>query len=274
MDIPIEEIRKEIPHDKYGLRKWLMGSLYITPGEEFCVKKETKSLEEGYDCFNASVKVTEILQRHGIESYVCAGPDEKGLWNIHYFVMTDKGHVINGDPLYKTVGANHTPRIKLSEEEIRQDHPYIALDGYVPIRYQKLTETTYLLSRVGTVHLLPPTSVFLESVLIENKNPVQACEVTAKFNENLLYKKLYSSGINPSKSPIDELKKEFQRLVADKTIRLTGRAYDLKLRHPRLLEPRTVNVSKVKPELKEEIENDMDVLVSLTERIPFATPLT
>jgi hypothetical protein len=290
MNIPIEEIRREIPPESYGLRKWLIGKVYLTPKDELCIKRQSQSLREGYDCIDAAVKVREILKKHG-ESNIYSGFDEKGLWSEHYFVITADGSIVDSTPLYKTIGANHAARNRiLQEDSINVDVKNLQslrLDTYtcVPLRYQKLNETTKSLSRIGVkripeqdMHFLrenrlrvPLTEVILELLLLENENPTHGYKIIASFDEHSLYKKLYKS--NLSNMTMEEKSKEFRRLLAQKRVNLSGKAYDLKLKGPRNLETKETTSDKVNPIVNEEIEKDMDVLVHLIENIPFASPL-
>jgi hypothetical protein len=140
----------------------------------------------------------------------------------------------------------------------------------VPLRYQTLTESTKLLSRIGIKNLLYPTEVALYLTLIENENPTQECAITASFNESSVYDILKKSGLTPSHMSMEETMKEFKGLLSDGVVKLSGNAYDLKLHRPGFLEPTIVKANKINPTLKKEVDNDMTVMASLVEKIPFA----
>jgi len=286
MYIPIGEIKRELPPEQYGLKKWLFGDLYVTPDDEICIKKPAGSLTNGYDCFDAALKVREILQKYGIKSNVFSGVDEKGMWQTHYFVKTDNGIIVDGVDLYKTIGANHKHRKMTSEKEIGNLQSFITFkDGLIPLRYQILNEKTKILSKIGIRRFSdldaffireygwgePLTDIILDTTLIEYEIPVQALEITASFNEFSLRNRLYNLGALPLNMSMDERIKEFGWLLDNETVQLSSSAYDLKLHHSGFLEPIQISsVDKVNPILKEEIEKDMDVLIYLVEKIPNA----
>jgi len=290
MNIPVEEIRKQLPPENYGLKKLLLGKVYLSPKDEILVKRESSSLSEGYDCIDASVKVREILKKQG-KSNIYSGIDEKDLWSAHYFIITEDWHIVDGTPLYKTVGANHAARNRILQEDSISVNvkklQSLSFDNYncVPLKYQKLNETTNLLSRIGVKRIpeqdkrflienrlhVPSTDVILELILLENEKPTNGYRITASFDEHSLYKKLYRA--NPSNMTMEEKFKEFKRLLDKKKVKLSGKAYDLKLKGPRNLGIKETTPDKVNPLINEEIEKDMDVLVHLVENIPFASSL-
>jgi hypothetical protein len=290
MNIPIEDIRKEIPPEKYGLRKYLLEDLCLTSFDEIFIKKSTKSLSNGYDCFDASIKVKEILQKYRIKSDLYSGLDEKGLWNAHIFVVTDDGVKVDGTPIYKTIGADHIVLNKLSREEIKRQQIKILQPSVygdyvcVPSRYQKLDETKKLLSRVGVNRIpdrdkiflrnyrleVPPTEVILELILLDDEKPTDAYKIIASFDENSLYRELSNSGFMPSDMAMDKITEKFKQLVVDKKVKLTGKHYSLKFNGPRKLRVKETFVDEIDSSLTEEIEKDMVVLSSLVEKVPFA----
>jgi len=247
------------------------------------VKKSSTSLKDGYDCFDAALKVKEILRNHDIKSDVYIGKDEMCLWDTHYFVITDDGITVDGVPLYKTIGARHEPIIKPTKKSIEKLQSIIPLYGNVPLRYEKISETVQFLTKIGIKRVsdittilermngedVPPTKVIIDAFLIENGKPTEGYERIASFDETTI-RKLHTPSVLPTDISMDESMIEFERLLNKKIVKLSEKAYNLNLQSPRNLKAEEVNIDRVNPILIEGTKKDMEVLVHLVENIPFA----
>jgi len=291
MNIPVEEIRKEIPPEKYGLLEWLQGDLYRTHQvlpyrgrqiltERICIVKPRESFEKGYDCYEATKKLNKILNRDGIRNDIYKGPDELGIWDDHFFAMTDNG-IVDAIDLYPIFGARHFPLQKIPQNELSESkYTIVDIEDQGPLCYSKPAKNTKLLSRIGISRVsafdraymehIIPTIVTLDSFLIEHSKPVQRYEIEAIFDEFSLRKELDASGVMPHAISKNEIMKAFNGILDKKTVKLKKRTYSLELASRGVLNEKKIRNKEVNSFLKEKTDQNLDTLASLTMKIPCA----
>jgi hypothetical protein len=290
MNIPVEEIRNQIPPENYGLLKWLQGNLYKTLQsipyrgkqkivERVCIVKPKESFEKGYDCVDAAKRVHRILNNHGIRSDVYRGQDELDIWDDHYFVKTDN-EIVDAIDLYPIVGAKHFLVEKMSEDKLFESkYTIVPIEDQGPLCYSKPAKNTKLLCRVGISRVsafdrvymrnVDPTIVTLDGFLIERNKPIQRYEIETTFDEASLKKELDNSKVLPNSVSRKEMMKLFDQMSAN-AIRLRRRTFSLDLVQRGYLKERRIKDSETNLLLKEKTNQNLDTLASLTLKIPYA----
>ncbi|MBT4540182.1 hypothetical protein HOC35_01595 [Candidatus Woesearchaeota archaeon] len=62
---------------------------------------------EHYDCKPGAILAQKKLKEYGIETEICTGQDELGIFNIHFFLRTPDETIIDPTPMFQTIGAKH-----------------------------------------------------------------------------------------------------------------------------------------------------------------------
>lgn len=291
MYIPVEEIRKEIPPENYGLKEWLQGNLYktyqVTPHrgrqiivERISIIKPRESFEKGYDCFDAAKKTSKILSEHNIRNDVYKGPDELGIWDDHYFVKTIY-EIVDPIDLYPVLGAKHFPLKKIHRNKMFEPkYTVVDIEGQGPLCYFKPSKNTKLLCRIGISRVsaldrmyrkhIDSTAVTLDGFLLEHDKPIQKYEVETVFDEASLGNELDASVIIPNVMSKKETMKAFNEMLAKNVVKLRKATYSLNLVQRGVLNKKKIKNKEVNTMLKEKIGQNLDILASLTIKIPNA----
>jgi len=112
-----------------------------------------------FDCFAGSVLAQQRLQEEGINSELCRGVDEAGIFHgRHFFNRLPDGTIVDPSPLYRLFGADHQVLETIEAKTILEGMKGNALPigiGVYPFRFVTKGNNSYL-SLLGSYHCKSP----------------------------------------------------------------------------------------------------------------------
>jgi hypothetical protein len=146
----IVDVEKQLRGYEYGFKKTLASN---ANREKISLEVDDLEKMQEFDCLCYAIKGMDLLKDHGVETQVCFGKDEHNLWETHSYLKTDEGETIDFTPTYKTLGAKHTEKGRLSEKDIqkyRKKHA-IPLNESIPMHYDPESKSL-LKIRIGIIN--------------------------------------------------------------------------------------------------------------------------
>jgi hypothetical protein len=110
---------------------------------------------EHYDCKSGAILAQKELKRHGIETNICSGQDELGIFSVHFYLRTPDKEIIDPTPMFSTFGAKHIAQayhnhldvetaVNILSSLLIQEENSIPLEQGGIVRFYDHGEKTYL----------------------------------------------------------------------------------------------------------------------------------
>lgn len=172
-EIALARIKGEIKPELYGFGNRLTYKPVKNLENNFFILCPRGDASRGnYDCFDAAVTVQRILDSEGIKSTVRRGMDELGLFDEHYYVITEEGITIDATPLFSLLGARHLSQMIVTKEDIENHikRGYLNLGGPVPLSFGQKGGSKYY-STLGIISQQLPLEEMVATMLMERQYP-------------------------------------------------------------------------------------------------------